>query len=152
MRSAVLLVLALAACAPLGPSLNPSPPSRGPGPAPERAPFELPLRLVGTEPFWGARIDGRTVELSGVDRPTVTARVVTAKFFENAGAYAAEAGSGPSLLAMSVSFDREPCSDGMSDRTYPWRATVIIAREPNGALERLHGCAIPDRLFGRTPG
>lgn len=134
----VLLLLTLAACAaPL------------PAPITAGAPFQLPLRLVGTEPFWGARVDGRTVVLNGADRKTLTARIVRSKFSASGGAYAAEAREGEAFTAMTVSFDPEPCSDGMSDRTYPLKATVIIGRDPDRSVETLRGCAITEAEFVR---
>ena len=114
------------------------------------SPFAPPLRLVGTEPFWAARVDGRTVVLSGADRPTLTARIIDSRISAAGGAYAAEAGSGAGYTAMTVSFDAEACSDGMSDRTYPLKATVVVSRDPDRPAETLRGCAAPEAMLDRS--
>ncbi|HEX8192957.1 MAG TPA: hypothetical protein VF552_08660 [Allosphingosinicella sp.] len=93
------------------------------------------LRAVGTEPFWGARIDGRCVTYSHPENQAGT-RVWTR--------YTAGAGGGGTWEGalggrrFSLTLRAAPgCSDGMSDRRYPFAADLVV----NG--ERRSGCAGP---------
>ena len=125
-------VVLLAACTP--------PPAGRPGPA--DAAFALPMRLIGTEPFWGATITADAITLSGADRPHVRLaageRLVT-----GAGVrWRTQSANGDPV---EVTLVRETCSDGMSDRVYPFRATVVLGQET------LRGCAITEAEFLRQP-
>ncbi len=93
-----------------------------------------PTRAIGTEPFWGARIEGRCVTYSQPENPQGT-RVWTR--------YAETADSQTWIGALN----RQPfelrlrrkaaCSDGMSDKTYPMSAELLVHGE------RRQGCAEP---------
>jgi uncharacterized membrane protein len=93
-----------------------------------------PLRAVGTEPFWGAKIEGRCVSYSHPDDQKGT-RVWTR--------YAAGAGGGTWTGALGGRrFElrirsRPGCSDGMSDKRYPLAVELVV----NG--EQRRGCAEP---------
>lgn len=93
-----------------------------------------PLRAVGTEPFWGARIEGRCVTYSHPDDQKGT-RVWTR--------HSASGGGGTwtgSLGGRRFELRTQPqadCSDGMSDRRYP------IAVELTVGGEQRRGCAEP---------
>jgi uncharacterized membrane protein len=94
----------------------------------------LRLRAVGTEPFWGARIDGRCVTYSHPDDQSGT-RIWT-KLSGNAenGSWAGALGGKPFVLRIK----RQPgCSDGMSDTRYPMAVALTV-----GGEER-RGCAVP---------
>lgn len=84
------------------------------------------LRAVGTEPFWGARIDGRCVTYSHPDDQAGT-RVWT-RFTGSR-----EAGTWTGFHANQRFVLRtrpEPgCSDGMSDRRYPIAVSLTLAGE-----------------------
>ena len=85
-----------------------------------------PYRALGTEPFWGLTIDGRTMRL---DRPDEQPRVVPAPVPRptfNGRRYEAR--------TMTVDVTVAPCSDGMSDRRYSERVTVTVGRQT------LRGC------------
>ena len=131
LASAVLL----AAC-----SQAPLPP--GEPPAQPGAAFAYPMRLIGTEPFWGATITADTITLSGADRPHLRfaagERAVT-------GAGVRWRTNSASGDPVEVTLVRETCSDGMSDRTYPFQATVVLGSET------LRGCAITESEFLRPP-
>ena len=63
----VLLALAVAGCAPeMGVEAPPSVSATA-----TATTFALPLRMVGTEPFWGGTITGEAITLEGADRPAV---------------------------------------------------------------------------------
>ncbi|HEY0052633.1 MAG TPA: hypothetical protein VGB49_04395 [Caulobacteraceae bacterium] len=90
------------------------------------------VSAVGTEPFWDVQIAGERLTLSGVDRPERSTRHggVTVR-----GDRAAWWGRFPDGQAITVAVTPGPCSDGMSDRTYPLKASVSLGSET------LTGCA-----------
>ncbi|MBA3677533.1 MAG: hypothetical protein H0W74_09050 [Sphingosinicella sp.] len=91
------------------------------------------LRAVGTEPFWGAQIEGRCVTYShpeDQDGTRVWTRFTPAP--NGGGTWSGSLGGRHFELIVRS----EPgCSDGMSDRRYPYAAEVAV----NG--ERRRGCA-----------
>ena len=130
----------VAACAERTAAAPPSP--RAPGPAgacamqgSERLQVR-PVRALGTEPFWNARVDGRCVTYSHPEDQAGT-RVWTR--------YAAGTGAGAGTWSGALGGRRfelrirpQPgCSDGMSDRRYPLAAELIVGGE------RRSGCAEP---------
>ncbi len=92
------------------------------------------IRAIGTEPFWGARVEGRCVTYSHPDDQTGT-RVWTN--------FAGSADNGTwtgSLYGRPFVMTTRPqagCSDGMSDKRYP------IAVSLNVGGEQKSGCAEP---------
>jgi uncharacterized membrane protein len=95
-----------------------------------------PARVVGTEPFWGARIEGRCVTYSHPEDQRGT-RVWTR--YTPGGA--AGAGTWTGALdgrRFELRLRAQPgCSDGMSDRRYPFAAELLVKGE------RRRGCAEP---------
>lgn len=93
-----------------------------------------PIRAVGTEPFWSARIEGRCVTYSTPEDQQGT-RVWTR--------YSAGSGGGlwvGQLGGKDFELRTRPepgCSDGMSDKSYP----IEVALTVNG--EQRRGCAEP---------
>ena len=91
-----------------------------------------PLKVVGTEPFWGARIDGRCVTYSTPENQAGT-RIWT-RYTRSANGEAwtgAYEGRPFELRARKV----KSCSDGMSDTIYPIEAELTVAGEDR------RGCA-----------
>ena len=84
------------------------------------------MRAIGTEPFWGARIQGRCVTYSTPEDQAGT-RIWT------------KVETGPMGPVFVGSFQAKPfvlrvqpavgCSDGMSDRRYDWEASLTVAGE-----------------------
>lgn len=97
----------------------------------------MPMGMVGTEPFWGVRIAADGITLSGVDRPERRFAAVDPQV-SGAGARWSPAGATFTII-------RETCSDGMSDRVYPFRAEVVVGSET------LRGCAAPQSILDRPP-
>ena len=92
------------------------------------------LRAIGTEPFWGARIEGRCVTYSHPEDQAGT-RVWT-RFEGTAadGSWSGALGGRPCVLRTRA----EPgCSDGMSDNLYPIAVTLAVGGEQRT------GCAEP---------
>ena len=93
-----------------------------------------PIRAVGTEPFWGARIDGRCVEYSHMEDPKGT-RIWTQYKQKEASEVWLGALNGK---AFELRLRNEPgCSDGMSDKRYPLSVELQMGKE------LLKGCAEP---------
>ena len=92
------------------------------------------LRDIGTEPFWGARVEGRCVTYSHPDDQQGT-RVWT-RFSGTAtnGTWTGTLGGKPFVLRTRP---QAGCSDGMSDNRYP----IAVALTVGG--EQRTGCAQP---------
>ena len=90
------------------------------------------LRAVGTEPFWGAEVDGRCVTYSTPEKQSGT-RVWT---HFDAAANQWEGVLDDKSFKLTIEA-HEGCSDGMSDRSFPFVAIVKV-----GGEER-RGCAEP---------
>ena len=94
----------------------------------------VPRRAIGTEPFWGARIEGRCVQYSHIEDQKGT-RVWTRYTQTREGEIWSGALNGQ-LFELRVRNDPS-CSDGMSDTRYPMSVELKVA----GELRQ--GCAEP---------
>lgn len=92
------------------------------------------LKAVGTEPFWGARIEGRCVTYSTPENQQGTRVWTTFSGTREAGTWKGAYQGQPFVLRTS---SEAGCSDGMSDKHYPLAVSVTVAGE-----ER-RGCAEP---------
>lgn len=99
-----------------------------------------PFTAVGTEPFWGITVTGRTVDWS--DPETENRKGVVGKPKLSRGK-AVWKGRTEGVGAFTLTLTRGPCSDGMSDFTYPLIATV---KAPDYTLK---GCASTVAAFER---
>ena len=99
-------------------------------------PLGIPgLRVIGTEPFWAVTTDGRCATYSHPDDQEGT-RVWTRYSGPNNGLGTWSGALGGDQFELTVR--EEPgCSDGMSDKRYPYAA------ELNVHGEQLRGCAHP---------
>lgn len=83
----------------------------------------LPIRALGTEPFWALDIDSAGLRFTtpddqrGIHFPPIAPSV--------AGDTVAWVGE-TERAAFDVRIWREQCSDGMSDRVYPYAARVRV--------------------------
>jgi uncharacterized membrane protein len=92
------------------------------------------VRALGTEPFWNARVEGRCVTYSNPEDQKgsrVWARHVPAP---GGGTWSGSLGGSRFELRIRP---KRNCSDGMSDRTYPLEAELLVRGE------RRSGCAEP---------
>jgi uncharacterized membrane protein len=80
------------------------------------------ITLVGTEPFWNMGIEGVTLTYTTPDNMAGTTATVT-RFSGNGGLGFSGTLDGQELQIAVTPGD---CSDGMSDRTYPFTATVTL--------------------------
>lgn len=130
------------------PSIAPSPAPTAPvasapvakagAPVLNRVNLASPLRLVGTEPFWGADLGEGRLVLEAPDREPV--RLAVGRPVMRAGEATWRAANA------TVTVTAEPCSDGMSDRSYPLTATV----RSGGVTWK--GCAASAAAFKRAQG
>ena len=153
-----LLPLALAAC---GTEPSAEAPASGqadsaaPAPAPDEAPgnTEDPtpysgiapgetIRFTGTEPFWSGEVSGQTLTYSTPEN--IDGTVIRVERFAGRG------GLSLSGVLDGASFDMAitpgQCSDGMSDRTYPFTVTLEVGGDPR------RGCAWTDSRPFSGPG
>lgn len=91
-----------------------------------------PLRALGTEPFWAVSITPDALVYSGLDRPEQRAANAGPQVIGTTAVYKATTDAGQPIEVTLIATD---CSDGMSDRTYPLTARVVIGGET------LSGCA-----------
>ncbi|SFJ42559.1 membrane protein [Caulobacter sp. UNC279MFTsu5.1] len=138
--AAVCLILNLAACgqAPMGASEGASSaPADAPASAPPGPDFSGDFDLVGTEPFWGGKIRRDGLSLTRAGQAEVASANTGVRVEGDVGVW----GVGGLVLKLRP----EPCSDGMSDRRYGYRAEVTI----NGQV--LRGCAARPEDLARQP-
>lgn len=124
--------LALTACRPEADEPPaPAEPAAAPEPAATPAPagFSGDMNVIGTEPFWAVDIRAQALKLQRPDHETI--EVANPGPVQEGGSFVWR--SGP----LTVTLTEATCSDGMSDRVYPYAAAV----EVDG--EGLSGCAAP---------
>jgi uncharacterized membrane protein len=124
------LALAAAACTP----------AKTDGIDPQGKPFDRVaddevITLTGTEPFWSLRIaKGEGIWSTPERQPG--ARFAVSRFAGNGGLGFSGTLEGKPLAA---TLTPGKCSDGMSDRTYPYVATIALGGET------FNGCGYTDR-------
>jgi uncharacterized membrane protein len=126
---ALMLAAMLSACAPSADGIDPQGKTFD-----GITPAEM-ITLTGTEPFWAIQIEGNEATYSNPEHPEGFAFAV-ARFTGNNGL-----GLTGTLFAEPVTITLTPgqCSDGMSDRTFPYVATVALGEET------LRGCGYTDK-------
>ena len=94
------------------------------------------LHMTGTEPFWSATAEGGRLVWATPEKPAGTT-IAVRRFSGNNGMGLSGTLDGQPV---DVAVSKSACSDGMSDRTYPFAVTVRI-----GAEERT-GCGWTQRM------
>ena len=89
------------------------------------------LRFTGTEPFWGGQVDGQSLTYTTPEDQQGTA--IAVERFAGRGGIAFSGLLGSADFEMAVT--ALDCSDGMSDRTYPFTVTLEIGED------KRNGCA-----------
>lgn len=124
-----VLLIGLTACSPAKQTIDPAGETFA-----AVAPDEV-ITLTGTEPFWGVRIAGGQANYSNPDHPEGYDFAVE-RFAGNNGLGFSGTMEG---AAVTITLTPGACSDGMSDRTYPYVATIALGDET------LRGCGYTDR-------
>ncbi|KRA79384.1 hypothetical protein ASD76_17575 [Altererythrobacter sp. Root672] len=93
------------------------------------------LRFSGTEPFWGGQVRGSALTYTTPDNPDGT--TITVNRFAGRGGLSFSGVLDHADLEMTVT--PMNCSDGMSDRVYPFAVMLKIGDETR------NGCAWSDK-------
>ena len=86
---------------------------------------EETLRFTGTEPFWGGSVTGTALTYTTPENQAGTT-IVVRRFAGNNGIAFTGTLEG---AGFDMAVTEAPCSDGMSDRTYPFTVTLQIGTE-----------------------
>jgi uncharacterized membrane protein len=124
-----VLLSGLAACTPASDAIDPE------GNTFDAVAPEEIVTLTGTEPFWNIRIEADQALWTAPDNPDGT-RFAVERFAGNNGLGFSGTLDGQSFVATLTPGN---CSDGMSDRAYPFVATIALGGET------LEGCGFTDR-------
>jgi uncharacterized membrane protein len=93
------------------------------------------LRFTGTEPFWGGEVAGGTLTYTTPEN--IDGTRIEVERFAGRGGLSYSGTLGEARFDMTVT--ELACSDGMSDRTYPFTVTLAIGEETRT------GCAWSER-------
>lgn len=99
------------------------------------------VHFVGTEPFWGGQIKGGSLTYTTPENQTGT--TIAVERFAGLGGFSYSGTLDAASLDMMVTLGE--CSDGMSDRTYPFTVTLKIGGETR------QGCAWTDTMRFEGP-
>lgn len=93
------------------------------------------VHFAGTEPFWGGQVSGKALTYQTADDRA--GRQLTVERFagRNGVSFSADLEGQPFVLAVTPG----KCSDGMSDRSYPFTVTLQVRGEQR------QGCAWTDK-------
>jgi uncharacterized membrane protein len=92
------------------------------------------VRALGTEPFWNARVEGRCVTYSNPEDQKGSRIWTRFAPAPGGGTWSGAMGGRPFELKIRP---KRGCSDGMSDKSYPLAAELLVGGE------RRQGCAEP---------
>ena len=93
------------------------------------------VHFTGTEPFWGGQASDGSLTYSTPDNQPGETIAVSRLAGRNGLSYSGDLGGQPFVLAITPG----KCSDGMSDRSYPFTVTLQV----KGELRK--GCAWTDK-------
>lgn len=113
----------------------------GCGPSEPPPPPTIEVTAIGTEPFWSVEVATNTITLRQLDGPVLVFPSVPATSRNQVRAWQTRRSANEPLFELVVLPGE--CSDGMSDRRYPWQARVRY----DGL--RLAGCAMPGAARAR---
>ena len=116
----------------------------GEGGAHRSGPVTEELTLVGTEPFWGVEITqlSKATIFTRSDYPAIMAALPERTVKGGVETLVAKAPDGELKMVLTPG----TCSDGMSDRAYPYSADV------SWKGETFKGCAILTSDFAKASG
>jgi uncharacterized membrane protein len=93
------------------------------------------IEFTGTEPFWGGQVSGRTLTYKTPD--DLSGRLVEVERFAGRGGISFSGMLDGVTFVMALT--PSTCSDGMSDRSYPFTVTLRLGEETRS------GCGWTDR-------
>jgi uncharacterized membrane protein len=93
------------------------------------------VRFTGTEPFWGGQVSGEALTYTTPENQAGEMIAVDRFAGRNGISFSGELGGMPFVLAVTPG----RCSDGMSDRSYPFTVTLQVKGEQR------KGCAWTDK-------
>lgn len=114
----------LAACSPAAPDADT--PAREAATAqvdPDMAVFPANLQAAGVEPFWGVEVEGGTLAYTTPETMDAPRRLQATRSIDADGLHLTGEERG---TPFRLDVRREPCSDGMSDRTYPFSVSWLL--------------------------
>lgn len=139
---AAFAVLVLAACSE-GTTETAPPPADAPTAAVlAGTDLNQPLRVLGTEPFWGLDVTPQGLSWSGVDETPLTAPNPGPDMMGAMAAWRTKTADGQALVLTLMATD---CSDGASDRIYPLTAKVELGERT------FQGCAASRAFIESQP-
>lgn len=98
-------------------------------------PADETVHFTGTEPFWGGEVSGNELTYTTPENQSGERIAVDRFAGRNGVSFSGDLDGAPFVLAITPG----ECSDGMSDRTYPF----AVALQVRG--EQRHGCAWTNR-------
>jgi uncharacterized membrane protein len=102
---------------------------------------EETLRFSGTEPFWGGSVTGSTLTWTTPEKPEGTTIKVDRFSGNNGLGFSGKLDAAEFNMAVT----HAPCSDGMTDRVYPFTVTVEISEAPQS------GCGWTEKMPFKGP-
>ena len=122
----IMILLPLAALAACGPSQQ----TGIPGDMEDSRPYEgiaegARVQFTGTEPFWGGEAAGDSLTYKTPENPEGT--TIPVERFAGRGGLSLSGMLDGARFDMTVTPGE--CSDGMSDRTYPYTVTLAIGQQ-----------------------
>jgi uncharacterized membrane protein len=93
------------------------------------------VHLTGTEPFWGGEVSGEALTYTTPENQVGQMVAIDRFAGRNGLSFSGELDDMPFVLAVTPG----ACSDGMSDRSYPFTATLQVKGEQR------KGCAWTDK-------
>lgn len=97
-------------------------PTPTPDAKPQPSPVPAKFQATGTEPFWGASVDGATLTYTTPEFPNGIRITVARRDSGGSADYSGTLDGKPLTLKVAPG----QCSDGMSDRIYPFTAVREI--------------------------
>lgn len=126
----LVLLATLAACSQPAPPVAETP---APAPAPAAEPvvaastdFPQVLQASGTEPFWGVRVEGGTLDYTTPETQDAPRHFEGARSLVD-GLLQVQGGEGDNAFRLTI--ERASCSDGMSDLSHPFTAEFVLGKD-----------------------
>lgn len=93
------------------------------------------VHFTGTEPFWSGQVSGETLTYVTPDKQAGEMVVVDRRAGRHGISFSGDLGQMPFVMAVTPG----KCSDGMSDRSYPFTVTLQVRGQQR------EGCAWTDK-------